>query len=236
MLPNVDVILPCYRPHERWHHELQQFYNVAKTKYQLQFIIVDDGSQSTSLQSQIRELEALQIPLKFISYPHNKGKGYALRTGVKAAESEFIIYTDIDFPFRDDSTLALLNELCSKKSNVVAGYRDQAYYLNKMSLFRKLLSRSFRFFIQRVLQMPVSDTQCGLKGFDQKGKLLFLNTGINRYLFDFEFIFVSARNKQVVIHTVPVQLKDNIVFSKMKLKILLQESFNLVRVLLFRKS
>lgn len=80
--------------------------------------------------------------------------------------------------------------------------------------------------------MPVTDTQCGLKGFNQKGKDMFLQTKINRYLFDFEFIYNVCRNKSLQYQTVEVQLKENVVFSKMKFKILLQESFNLIKVLL----
>ncbi len=79
--------------------------------------------------------------------------------------------------------------------------------------------------------MPVSDTQCGLKGFNTNGKEIFLKTTIDRYLFDFEFIFQCSRKKSILLKTVPVQLKDNVVFSNMKLKILMQESLNLIRVL-----
>lgn len=81
--------------------------------------------------------------------------------------------------------------------------------------------------------MKVTDTQCGLKAFNSKGREQFLKTKINRYLFDFEFIYRCGKNKSMRITPVPVELKPNVEFSKMKIKILLQETFNLFKVILF---
>lgn len=84
--------------------------------------------------------------------------------------------------------------------------------------------------------MPVTDTQCGLKGFNALGKVAFLQTTINRYLFDFEFIYRICHQQNLQFRTVDVQLKENVQFSKMRVKILLQESFNLMRVLMRSKE
>jgi glycosyltransferase involved in cell wall biosynthesis len=231
MLKKADILLPCYAPNTRWHLELKEFYEVARTLFDLRFIIVNDGSDSEHLPTQIEFLKSAQIPVEYVSYAINKGKGYALRKGAERSDADFIVYTDLDFPFTTESTLAVLSALVAGNADVIAGYRNQDYYLSKMSFFRKILSRSFRFFLKRILRMPVSDTQCGLKGFNKKGKAIFLSTTINRYLFDFEFIFKCSRKNAAQLQTVPVQLKENVVFSNMKFKILFQESINLLRVL-----
>jgi glycosyltransferase involved in cell wall biosynthesis len=233
---SVDIVLPCYNPNDVWSAQLKGFHHFVNNRYQLNYILVNDGSYNGKIEGQISQLEKENIPINFISYPINKGKGYALREGVEKAKSEFVIYTDIDFPFTNESTFSLIEELVKQKEDVVAGYRNQEYYQKKMSTFRKSLSKLFRFFIKNILKMTVSDTQCGLKGFNAKGKKNFLATKINRYLFDFEFIYFSSKDKTVSIKALPVQLKDDVVFSKMKLKVLVQESFNLLYVLLFRKS
>ena len=234
MLQRADIILPCFSPNTRWFQELEDFYSYAGDKYNLQFIIVDDGSNSPALTAQIIGLQQKKIPLEYVSYQQNRGKGYALRAGVERATANIMAYTDIDFPFTNKSTLSVLDALAQGNCDVVAGYREHAYYSKKMSGFRKLLSQSFRFFLKRILKLPVSDTQCGLKGFNEKGKLQFLTTTIDRYLFDFEFIYTSAKNKSIRLVSVPVELKDNVLFSKMRLKILLQESVNLIKVLFLK--
>jgi hypothetical protein len=129
----------------------------------------------------------------------------------------------------------VIDALTSGSCDIAAGYRNKNYYDKSMSFYRKVLSKSFRFFIKNILGMAATDTQCGLKGFNSKGRETFLSTKINRYLFDFEFIYAGSKDKNITIKTVPVQLKDNVIFSKMKLKILLQELFNLLYILLFRR-
>jgi len=231
----VDIVLPCYNPNDTWPSELLSFDAFIKDLYSIHYIVVNDGSSGNKLTEQIKELHQKNIPLTHISYEQNKGKGYALRQGVLASKNEYVVYTDLDFPFTSQSMSDLIHVLLSGNYDVVAGYRDELYYQKKMSVFRKLLSKAFRSFIKNFLRMTITDTQCGLKGFNRKGKEKFLATRINRYLFDFEFIYLSGKDKTLRINPVKVQLKENVIFSKMRLKIIIQESFNLLSVLLFSK-
>lgn len=232
----IDVVLPCFNPGKHWYIELVDFYSQIKEQYQINFILVNDGSDPASLSDQVNYLNGLNITINYISYSKNMGKGYALRQGVLGSKSNFIVYTDIDFPFTNQSTINLINTLVNGEFDVVAGYRDENYYLKSMTFYRKLLSRTFRYFIKNVLRMPVTDTQCGLKGFNEKGKVKFLETTINRYLFDFEFIYASGKDLSIKLGTVQVQLKDGVTFSKIRVKILLQELLNLIWVLIFKKT
>lgn len=233
----VDIVLPCYNPAPGWQKELVSFHNKAKEIYNLRFIVVNDGSnQDFDVAGQVQHLDGNGIPTLLITYGQNMGKGYALRKGVAAATAPVVVYTDVDFPFTDDSMLELLKALTGNSCDIAIGYRADSYYKENMPVWRRFLSRSFRFFISRVLGMRVTDTQCGLKGFNDKGKKTFLATTVNRYLFDFEFIYTAGRNRSMRLETVEVKLKENIVFSRMRLKVLAQELFNLLRVLLFRRS
>jgi hypothetical protein len=70
-----------------------------------------------------------------------------------------------------------------------------------------------------------------LKGFNQRGKEIFMQTSINRYLFDLEFVFLSAR-KKAIIKTIEVQLRPEVTLSTMNWKILLQEGGNFLKIFL----
>jgi glycosyltransferase involved in cell wall biosynthesis len=231
----IDIVLPCYNPSSAWKTELENFHRFIQPHHEIQYIVVNDGSPGAGVHEAVGYLSARSIPVQLISYAVNRGKGHALRKGVEAASAEFIIYTDIDFPFTDQSMLDVASALVSRKADIVAGFRSEAYYASRISPFRKHLSRVFRFFVKRALRMPFTDTQCGLKGFNRKGREGFLRTTIDRYLFDFEFIYTAVRDPSLKLQSVPVQLKDNVVFSQMRARILLQESVNLVKVLLRRR-
>jgi glycosyltransferase involved in cell wall biosynthesis len=165
--------------------------------------------------------------IKHITYTTNRGKGYALRKGVEAAKGDFIIYTDIDFPYTHESLLNVLEAL-KAGNDVVIGIRGEEYYTH-LPKSRVYISKFLRSLIRFFLRIPTDDTQCGLKGFNQKGKEVFRKTTINRYLFDLEFVFLSAREK-LNIKTVEVELRPEVVLSKMNWKILTQEFGNFLKI------
>ncbi|MCU0360304.1 MAG: glycosyltransferase [Bacteroidia bacterium] len=227
----IEIVLPCYNPPPLWYKELISFDGFIHTQHAVSYIIVNDGSNNGELENALPLLKKANINFTLISYKDNKGKGYALRQGISASKSNCLLYTDIDFPFINESVAGMIALLLTNKYDVLAGSRNQAYYSNKMSFFRKLLSKAFRFFLKVVLRMQVTDTQCGIKAFNEKGKDEFLKTKINRYLFDFEFLYNCRKKSALKVKAVPVELKPNVVFRKMKLKILLQETLNLLKVI-----
>ena len=127
----------------------------------------------------------------------------------------------------------LLNHVTELKngSDVVLGYRDQTYYDN-LPRIRKVISLSFRGFMKYVLRWPISDTQCGLKGFSKKGKEVLTQTQINRYLFDVKLIQRCKQKQDIIITPVNVKLRDGVVFSSLKPTILLNELTNLIWIFL----
>jgi hypothetical protein len=110
----------------------------------------------------------------------------------------------------------------------VAGNRDTAYY-DRVPMFRRWLSKALRWVLRNLLRQPVDDSQCGLKGFDRAGKTVFLQTTIDRFLFDLEFLMLA--NGKVKVTPVPVQLRDGVVFSQVGLKILATEGGNFLKLL-----
>jgi hypothetical protein len=66
---------------------------------------------------------------------------------------------------------------------------------------------------------------------NRAGKEVFMQTTINRYLFDLEFVFLSAR-KKLAIKTVEVQLRPEVVLSRMNFTVLSQEFGNFLKIFL----
>jgi len=118
------------------------------------------------------------------------------------------------------------------KGGIAAGNRDTSYY-ERVPMFRKWLSQLLRWVLRHVLQQPIDDSQCGLKGFDAAGKVIFLQTTIDRFLFDLEFLMLAYH--KVPITPVQVELRESVVFSKIGWKILVTEGRNFLW-LLFRRG
>lgn len=229
----INIIIPCFNPPSAdWANNIiKEFKTIEQLlhNYKLGLILVNDGSTKGITENDFEAIRTQITDSQIIDYNTNRGKGYALRQGVAHSEADFHIFTDVDFPYKLHSIAQIIQTLVVKKG-IAAGYRNQNYY-QKVPLFRKILSIAFRSFI-RLVGVPVSDTQCGLKGFDNNGKSVFLRTTIDRYLFDFEFLILAARQKNIPIYSVDVELKEGITFSAMGWQVLKTEFFNLLKILL----
>lgn len=234
--PALDIILPCYNPVSGWAENVIQSYKEISTHIgneNIQLILVNDGSSKGISDDDINKIKQSIQLFSYISYPVNKGKGAALRMGVARSTAPVCIYTDVDFPYTTDSFLTIWQLLEAGKTDIAAGIKNENYYEHVPGT-RRIISKVLRACTKFILRLKVSDTQCGLKGFNARGRELFLSTTINRYLFDLEFIFIASRNKNMVIRPVPIQLKENIHFSSMRFRILITEGFNFMK--LFFKS
>jgi glycosyltransferase involved in cell wall biosynthesis len=234
---SIDIVLPCYNPQKGWSAAVVKGLNGLRTALpedSFHLILVNDGSENDFFLQELEQLKAAELGANIISYSPNKGKGYALRTGVAGSRAEYIIYTDIDFPYTIDGMAKAIEVLKSGTTDIIAGIRSQEYYEQYPS-DRKIISRLLKWLIKNMLGLKVNDTQCGFKGFNQKGKSIFLSTQIFRFLFDLEFIFLSSKRKDIKITAVPVFLRPDVKFSKVNLGVLLGESFNFISIL-FRRN
>lgn len=230
-MASLDIILPAYNPLPGWETTvIQRFQTLQKAlpDLNIHLTIVNDGSQKLDETTALEVLRN-QIPdLKWISYPANRGKGYALRQGVAKSEGDLILYTDIDWPYQEQSMLEVIDQL-RKGADAVIGTRDSRYYDN-LPAARRRISKLLRAINARFLRLKVDDTQAGLKGFTKNLAPVFLKTTIDRYLFDLEFIYLLSKRKDISVQGHPITLRPGITFSSMNRKILMQEAKNFVKI------
>ena len=228
----LNVIIPCYNPPDGWEtaladrfaafcgHETAQTDDVILT-------VVNDGSPRNVDQAHFDRLRAMIPNVHIVHYTENRGKGYALRQGVAASKADYYLVTDTDFPYTLDSMHRVVNVLM-ECGGIAAGNRDTDYY-EHVPPFRRLLSKGLRWMLRNLLRQPIGDSQCGLKAFDNIGKAIFLETTIDRFLFDLEFLMIA--NGRVLITPVSVELREGVIFSKVGYKVLMTEGQNFLKLL-----
>ena len=97
MIKSVSIIYPVYNEEKRLNKTILDLKKFAKKNKFLkkEFIFVNDGSSDKS-SSVLKEKLKNNKNVKIISYNKNKGKGYALKRGIKAAKNKWILTTDSD--------------------------------------------------------------------------------------------------------------------------------------------
>jgi glycosyltransferase involved in cell wall biosynthesis len=229
-----NLILPCYNPQPGWADNI--LASLSRLRELLpdvepHVVLVNDGSLRGVEDADVARLKA-EIPhFTYIAYSVNQGKGHALREGVTQAQHALCVFTDIDFPYEEASIASLYKTLKETGIDIAAGVRDASYYATVPKM-RVAISRSLRFLTRQLLRLPVNDTQCGLKGFNARGKALFLRSQTQRYLFDLEFLYLAGRQQGLRVQAVPVRLKPDVVFSRMSPQVLLVEGRSFIKILL----
>lgn len=160
------VVVPCYNESQRLDlHRFEQF--VART-HGVDFLLVNDGSQDTTLEL----LETLHARnprrFSFLHLKQNAGKAEAVRQGcLLALESQpaSIGYWDADLatPLDDIPKFAVVLQLKSA-IDVVVGCRVPllGHKIERKPL-RRALGRVFANVASIALKLPIYDTQCGAK-------------------------------------------------------------------------
>ncbi len=232
----VSLVLPCYNPQPGWEEVVCSCFSALAECWggDAELILVLDGASATVTKQALDNLRANIPTLRVITYPDNHGKGYATRKGVEAATGDIIMYTDIDFPYTSASICEVYKALSSGSCDVAIGVKNADYY-SHVPFVRRVISRVLRLGTRTLLSMPITDTQCGLKGFNRAAAGVFLSTTIDRYLFDLEFVYKCTAGKTLRMVAIPVTLKENIRFRSMNYRILLPEMRNFIS-LLFNKN
>jgi len=230
---DLEIVQPVFNPRDNWAEKYITHYQELQALFSnvnFRIIFVNDGSTKNFDDKIIQTLQEKIKDIKIVSYPENKGKGFAVRAGVAETTAPFVLYTDYDFPYEMICLRKAYDKL-KTNSDIVVGIRNEAYYTH-LALKRKLVSKACNFLNKVFLKIPHTDTQSGLKGFSEKGKALMLKTTINQFLFDTEFVCMAYQNKNVKVTTIDVELREGVKFTRMSSKTILHETMNFASILI----
>lgn len=173
-----------------------------------EIILVDDGSGADT----VNRLAGISCSnIRVLLHPSNRGKGAALKLGLKLAEGNWIIYTDHDVPYGVEAVRRCYQEL-ERGATVAIGDRTLPSSQIKVpvSLIRRFLSGIYSGLIRLLLlDSGIKDTQCGIKGFEAGfAKQLVHYSRVRRFAFDLELIVFAVENG-IRIMKMPVALERN---------------------------
>ena len=173
---------------------------------QIELVFVDDGSTDRSLLI----AQSFGNSIKLVTYATNMGKGHAIRTGVLASNGELILTTDADLAYGTQPLCEVIRVLQSTDVDVVCGSRrlsDAGF--DGYPFFRQIASVCFTAYVRALLRIPVSDTQCGLKGVrGDIGRELFAFCTVNGFAYDLEFLGFAVQKGCTMVE-IPVTLMQH---------------------------
>jgi dolichyl-phosphate beta-glucosyltransferase len=199
--PALSIVIPAYNEQDRILPTLTGVLSYIKKKdISAEVIVVDDGS-TDGTSAVIENLAKTEPSLSLIRLKRNRGKGFAVKTGILHSEGDLILFMDAD----ESTPVTELPKLLPyvQKYDIVIGSRISISATNS-PLYRKIISRLGRSIISGLLSLPITDTQCGFKILKAKpAQLLAQQLKIERFGFDVELLARAIR-QHYHIKEVPV--------------------------------
>ena len=201
---DLSVIIPTFNEENNASVMLKNLtrkLNETNLKYEI--ILVNDGSKDNTLYV-LKQLKDSHSNVKIISYDENKGKGYAVRSGVLESEGKIVMYIDGDLDISPDILPEYIEQL--KYYDIVIGSKRVSNADIKDSVSRKILSKAFSIIVKIGMNLNIKDTQVGLKMGDGKQmRRVFKILSINGFAFDVELLTIAALLK-LKIKEMPIEL------------------------------
>jgi glycosyltransferase involved in cell wall biosynthesis len=199
----LTVILPCYNEAERLPQTLQALLAyLSGIPGQVEVLVVDDGSTDATVMA-ADAVAAVDRRVRVLSHQPNRGKGFAVRTGMLAAEGELIVFTDADGSYGPSDVDRIVRALA--RAPVAIGARTSG---TSRQVARRTASRVFNLAIRSSLGLPFGDTQSGLKGFRRAAaRQIFSQTRVDGFAFDVEVLWL-ARQLKLDVAEVAVQAME----------------------------
>jgi len=167
-------------------------------------LLVDDGSRDATADRARREAEARGVPMRVVSYRHNRGKGAAIRVGVLEARGDPILVSDADLSTPLSEWTKLAEKLPTHPVAIGSRAIEQDLVRKRQSLHRVALGRVGNRLIQLLAVPGIHDTQCGFKLFAAPAaRELFRAARVDRFAWDVEILYL-ARRRGIAIAEVPV--------------------------------
>ena len=212
MKPDISIVVPAFDEDERLGDSIEKMLAyVRENNLAAELVVVDDGSSDRT--AEIARESASEYPqtvTRVIRYEQNRGKGYAVKTGLMSAEADVAIFSDADLSTPIEELPKLVDPIRSGQFDVTFGSRaiDRSLIGDRQPWRREQGGRVINFVIRKMSGLEFADTQCGFKAFNMvKFRPLLDLMTIDRFGFDVEFLYV-AKYHGLKLAEIPVRWND----------------------------
>ena len=195
------MVIPAYNEAQRlpaYLSEVVAYFDGRGELYEV--IVVDDGSADETA-ARVLEAQSIHPAVTLHRLAENRGKGFAVRAGMRAARGDLRLMADADgaTPIAE---VKRLETVIQAGADLAVGSRalPDPSVRREVRIHRKVSGEIFNFFARRMGVGDVTDTQCGFKLFrGAVAEALFGELETTGFGFDVELLMLARRRRYRVI-------------------------------------
>jgi glycosyltransferase involved in cell wall biosynthesis len=199
--PNVTIIIPAYNEEKSIHSVIENLNSISN---EYEIIVVDDGSTDNTF-------EILQnAGIKTVRHPYNKGYGAALKTGVRNANADIVMFMDADGQHQPKDIERILEPM--DRYDMVVGERTKS---SKVTILRKPGKKILSILANYLSGMDIPDLNSGFRAIKKNVVQEFMHILPNSFSFT-TTITLACILSGYSIEYVPIHAPERIGKSKIR--------------------
>lgn len=212
MNEKLTIVIPAFNEAKKIEATVNEVTGFLNEKgYRYEVIIVDDGSDDDTLEI-VKRYSTVNGNgnIRILENVPNRGKGYAVRRGIKEATGDYVLFMDADNSTRIFELERMLP--CFEDGyDVVIGSRRLKNIPDDIVIsqpsYRHILGEIYIYISRLFFKIGVRDYNCGFKMFkDNVAKEIFSRQRMDDWSFDLETLFLVEKYS-FKIKEVPVNWK-----------------------------
>lgn len=203
----LTVVMPAYNEEALIQTNLlHAAEEIARFAPDYQIIAVNDGSTDRT-GKEIKAACKKNNRIHMISYNRNRGKGYAIKQGIMAANSEYTAFLDSDLELPPYLLADYLSELKRQNADIVIGSKMHKDSKLEYPFIRRVMSYGYYILLRILFHLKLKDTQTGIKLFRTEViQPVMQQIQTERFSFDIEMLAIASYQGYKIIE-MPIELK-----------------------------
>lgn len=192
----ISIVIPAYNESDRIIPTIEKSLSyLSGKKISAELIVVSDGSKDDTVKVVRSFSPPENVSVRAIEYFPNRGKGYAVKTGMLAAKGDVVMFMDADYSVPLEYLDTALDYLESGFDIAIASRAvEGAVVVRHQNLLREMSGKIYTLIQNVYLGLNYQDTQCGFKVFSSKTvKSLFGCQKLSSVIFDPEILWLAGR-------------------------------------------
>ena len=198
MLPPFSLVIPAFNEADRIGRTLTEVLQYLNTNAPgSEVIVVDDGSSDATAEVVRNVFGGVDgSEQRLIANRTNRGKGAAVRDGLRAATRPIALFSDADLSTPIAEAAKLIEPIERNELDVAFGSRavNRRLIGNRQAWYREQGGRVFNLLVRLGTGLPYWDTQCGFKAFRMSAfRSILEEARSDGFGFDVEFLFLARK-------------------------------------------